>query len=377
MALDPYELYIDGVKFPPNAYVGPMSGTYTVTSTGITFTDGGTWTYSGSETFVGFSNISGATTPVSDMEVGDSGYISTIYAEYKSGSYTGSPLYLYSVAVTPSTPVEISYNNTTVASLSIPGSYAYFGTSGDWIQHDIIIKCDPISPNQVIVSTYNYDDEEIDTVYTATSEGTLTLDTEEAWTPYNIKVFYGEPAATIFTIDGVTYNVDENTYYWYEWAVSSYAPSGSSIEFDSINQRYYVHLGGTASNYGIYYNGSLQSPGDEIVVGRAYTTGAAYEIHDLTGTTWLFDNYPSYPFDYFAGTYSINFSSNGGTWTTMSISDYEIDYSNPMAGTMAYGPQSGPPAWTHQNYRTISISGGADATNAMLYAFISSNATQQ
>ena len=52
-------------------------------------------------------------------------------------------------------------------------------------------------------------------------------------------------------------------------------------------------------------------------------------------------------------------------------------YSNPMVTVTAYGPQSGPPAWSSQNYRTISISGGADATNAALYAFISSNATQQ
>lgn len=370
MASNPKNLYIDDVVFMDISTMG----TYNISTNSATFTLYTTpyeWTYSGSGTFLGFSLTEGSNTADTNLSVGDSGNLSYIY-NLESGE---TPVYLYSVTAT-STPVEISYNNTTVASLSIPGSYAYLETAGDWIEHDIIIECDPTSPNQVIVSTYNYDDEEIDTVYTATSEGTLTLDTEEAWTPYNIKVFYGEPPpAPGITIDGTSYNVDANTAYWYEWVDSNYAPSGSGIEMDPTGSTYFVHLGGTASNYGIFYNGSLQSPGDEIVIGYAYTTGAAYEQHDLTGTTWYFNSSLNYPFT--SDSYSLNFTSNGGSYTTMSFDDYSMYYGNPMVTVTAYGPQSGPPAWSSQNYRTISISGGADATNAALYAFISSNATQQ
>lgn len=112
MALAPYTLFIDNVAFP-GAGQGPGSGTYEVTSTGITFSSGTTWTYQGSGTFIGFSNIEGATTPVSDMEIGDTSYVSYIYTSYHTGPSEGGPLYLYSVSsgVTDLTNTTWVFNN--------------------------------------------------------------------------------------------------------------------------------------------------------------------------------------------------------------------------------------------------------------------------
>ena len=95
----------------------------------------------------------------------------------------------------------------------------------------------------------------------------------------------------------------------------------------------------------------------------------------MTGTTWYFDSSLDYPFG--EATYSINFSSGGGSWTTLELDDYSLYYKNPMASTVAYGPSGGPPSWYNQSYRTIVISNGADVTNANLYYFLSNNATQQ
>jgi len=276
--------------------------------------------------------------------------------------------------------VTVTYGNTTVGSLTqlgqkmrIPSTTLTQNGTAYYLD-DIKIECNPTSGNQVRCSYWDPYQSDYTDIFATEDAVTQVLDVADQLAFGPIMITYEEVPETTFTIDGTTYDVDADTAYWYDWVNSSYAQSGSSLEMDPNSSTYFVHLGGSASNYGIFYNGSLQAPGDEIVVGRAYTTGAAYEQHDLTGTTWYFNSSLDYPFT--SDNYSLNFTSNGVSYTNLQLDDYDMYYSNPNITTTAYGPQSGPPDWTNQNYRTISITGGTDATNAALYAFISSNATQ-
>lgn len=57
-----------------DSVVGACAGDYNVTSSGLTTEyDGVVWTYTGSDTFLGFSTTSGASAPDTDFEVGDTG----------------------------------------------------------------------------------------------------------------------------------------------------------------------------------------------------------------------------------------------------------------------------------------------------------------
>lgn len=323
------------------------------------------WTYSGANEFLGLATTSGATTPTYA--------INTIIDANMSDDY---PSTFYSVVV-QSPAVIVTYGNTSVGTLAqlgqkmrIPSTtLTQDGTA--YYLDDIKIECNPTSGNQVRCSYWDPYQSDYADIFATEDAVTQVLDVADQLVFGPIMITYEEVPDTTFTIDGTTYDVDANTAYWYEWVNSSYAPSGSGIETDPTSSTYFVHLGGTASNYGIFYNGSLQSPSDEIIIGRAYTTGAAYEQHDLTGTTWLFyNNYTDMngPWDY--ATYNINFTSNNTNYTSLGLDTWTIYYNN----TMAFAP--GPPQWYNQAYRTISITGGADATNAALYAFISANATQ-
>jgi hypothetical protein len=328
--------------------------------------------------FLGFSATSGATTPDQGLAVGDTGTGATLRS--LAEQVTSESYRIYPVATVPSV-ATVTYGNTSVGTLTQLGQKMRIPsttlTQDGFVYYldDITIECDPASGNQIRCSYWDPYQSDYTDIFATEDAVTQVLDVADQLALGPIMITYEEVPDTTFTIDGTSYNVDANTAYWYEWVESAYAPSGSGIEMDPTSSTYFVHLGGTASNYGIFYNGSLQSPGDEIVIGRAYTTGAAYEQHDLTGTTWYFNSSLNYPFS--SDNYSLNFTSNGVTYTNLRLDDYSMYYSNPNITTTAYGPQSGPPAWTNQNYRTISISGGADATNAALYAFISSNATQQ
>lgn len=360
-------------------YAGDFSAsrTYSITATGITISGATSWTYSGSDVFLGFSATSGATTPDQGLAVGDTGTGAMLRSLAEQVS--GETYRIYPVVNVPSV-ATVTYGNTTVGSLTQLGQKMRIPsttlTQDGFVYYldDITIECSPTSGNQVRCSYWDPYQSDYTDIFATEDAVTQVLDVADQLALGPIMITYEEVPETTFTIDGTTYDVDANTAYWYDWVNSSYAPSGSGIEMDPTSSTYFVHLGGTASNYGIFYNGSLEAPGDEIVVGRAYTTGAAYEQHDLTGTTWYFNSSLDYPFT--SGNYSLNFTSNGISYTNLQLDDYDMYYSNPNITTTAYGPQSGPPDWTNQSYRTISITGGTDATNAALYAFISANATQ-
>ena len=95
--------------------------------------------------------------------------------------------------------------------------------------------------------------------------------------------------------------------------------------------------------------------GDELEYGSA----------GLSGTTWYFNSSVTLT----SGIYSIDFTSNSTSYDILSVQGTGVLYGS----TLAYFFGS----WQNTAYRTISITGGTDANNADLIAWIQANATQQ
>ena len=90
-------------------------------------------------------------------------------------------------------------------------------------------------------------------------------------------------------------------------------------------------------------------------------------ISDLTGTTWRFN----LSIEYFnVGSATINFTSNNNNYTIIRIyPSIDHDFSLRYGSTNVYDG-----GWKNESYRTISITGGTDATNSDLISYIQSNA---
>lgn len=89
---------------------------------------------------------------------------------------------------------------------------------------------------------------------------------------------------------------------------------------------------------------------------------------DLTGTSWVLNNNLSYTSDIRC---FINFTSNSTNFNVFfffkfSGLDVSLDYSDTR---VYYG------SWNNEAYKTISITGGADATNNTLINWLQNNAT--
>ena len=97
-------------------------------------------------------------------------------------------------------------------------------------------------------------------------------------------------------------------------------------------------------------------------------------VADLTGTTWLINSSYSDPSSTIWK--SINFTSNSMSFNAITIYD---DMDNEQ--TIAYrGAEEYPTivyswGWTNEAYRTIVITGGTDATDAILIAWLEANAS--
>ena len=90
-------------------------------------------------------------------------------------------------------------------------------------------------------------------------------------------------------------------------------------------------------------------------------------VSDLTGTTWYFNETLSRPQGVFS--YTVSFTSNNTGYTSLTVATMGISYGD----TIAY--MSG--SWRDQAYRTVTFTGGADATNATLIEWLEANATLQ
>ena len=110
-----------------------------------------------------------------------------------------------------------------------------------------------------------------------------------------------------------------------------------------------------------------------------YTGGG---ISDLTGTTWTINDDLSSSWGGEIGDFSISFTSNSTSFDYLRVFDssapYELIYvnTNEKNELAVYGPSGGPPTWRYTNYKTISITGGSDATNSTLISWLQVNATQ-
>lgn len=96
-------------------------------------------------------------------------------------------------------------------------------------------------------------------------------------------------------------------------------------------------------------------------------------VSDLTNTTWYFNQWPNINN---TADYYINFTCDGDTYTRLSTDsdDMYIDYYSQSTGTVhVYGMMG----WNDEGWRTITITGGNDVTNATLIAWIEANAEQQ
>lgn len=98
--------------------------------------------------------------------------------------------------------------------------------------------------------------------------------------------------------------------------------------------------------------------------------------------TWLWTPRPDWS-QTFKGTtgddtYSINFTSNNTTYTSMEIDcvgfDLFYDGTNVAYGTQPSYPSGAQTVWSNTAYRTIKITGGTDATNSTLLAILRNNA---
>ena len=100
--------------------------------------------------------------------------------------------------------------------------------------------------------------------------------------------------------------------------------------------------------------------GDEL----EYGTG----LSDLTGTTWYFNATVALPSA--ESHYTVNFTSNNTDHTDLTMAAIGIVYDRV---TYAYLFSS----WQNQAYRTVAFTGGTDATNATLIAWVQANAVMQ
>ena len=91
-------------------------------------------------------------------------------------------------------------------------------------------------------------------------------------------------------------------------------------------------------------------------------------LTDLTGTTWYFNATPALPSS--ESHYTVNFTSNNTDYTDLTMAAIGIVYGS---GTYAYMFSS----WQNQAYRTVAFTGGTDASNATLIAWVQANAVMQ
>ena len=118
----------------------------------------------------------------------------------------------------------------------------------------------------------------------------------------------------------------------------------------------------------------------------AQNGGGSDPQSDLTGTTWLFNatldlSGAVWPSAGNSDEYNINFTSNSTDYTGIVLTNMGpamlgISYNASSDSVIPYLTGLMGNGWTDQAYRTISITGGTDATNADLIAWIQANATQ-
>lgn len=156
------------------------------------------------------------------------------------------------------------------------------------------------------------------------------------------------------------------------WFRSVYPTGNYGLLFQGV---YSNIVGGSINSNGINYYGEY-TPAFQIdlsLIDWSFYT-------DLTNTTWYFKEEPN-SFSA-AHNFNINFTSNNTNYTSLSLSEWWdesmiwINYNNGPSSVIPIVYNGGWYAWEDQAYRTITITGGDDVDNHMLYDWLNQNATQ-
>lgn len=97
-------------------------------------------------------------------------------------------------------------------------------------------------------------------------------------------------------------------------------------------------------------------------------------ITDLTGYTWVGNDNLLSTIGYADGYYSLIFTSNNISYSTLNISVSEPPQRISYDSTRVWGGYSSS-SWSNTAYKTIEITGGTDATNATLISWLEANGT--
>lgn len=96
-------------------------------------------------------------------------------------------------------------------------------------------------------------------------------------------------------------------------------------------------------------------------------------ITNLTGTTWVFKNTLT---KYTGSSVSLQFNSFSTSFNTLSFSGsstWRMEYNNGSTTVSVYVSNSG---WANDGWKTITITGGTNATSSSLITWFEANATQ-
>lgn len=107
------------------------------------------------------------------------------------------------------------------------------------------------------------------------------------------------------------------------------------------------------------------------------------EITDLTGTTWELNDDLNLSYQEslnpMTSQFNINFNSDESTFDKLNFGYFLNNLNNPFGAYYLGSSQTNvysKDGWSNENYKTIKITGGTDATNADLIAWLQENATQ-
>lgn len=256
-------IYIDNVLA---LSLSASKGRYYIntTSTGIYVQDdlsasnNYTWTYSGTEEFLGLSLTQGSSNPDSGYSVGST---YTYPASY--------PLYLYTVTAGLLT---VKYNNSTIYNTSEDGTFT-LTTKGKYLPYDIEVNATLEAP----------------LIEDASAAATDILSGYTAYVNNNQKITGSIPTfngsityPVMFTIDGVSYSVMPGTT-WAEWVQDNSSNFMIIIRNDHGNYNYEIidkNKSTITSTDGTYYNGTFYYFKSSNTL--EYYSNTEIEVEDIT-----------------------------------------------------------------------------------------------
>lgn len=126
--------------------------------------------------------------------------------------------------------------------------------------------------------------------------------------------------------------------------------------------------------YITFSENSIASASNPIHISYHMVAPVVQNVTDLTGTSWVINNTPDFsdPMYEEGPKYYIDFSSNGETFDYIVLATDYIEYNGMSNNHVVYDG-----GWTGNSWKSISITGGDDATNPELINWFKANATKQ